>query len=386
MTLHTHSMNATPTIFFLSLGLVVLDEIPLPGQQPLTNILGGSGAYATLGARLFLPTPSSSSIGWMLHVGNDFPENIQEMLVKWDVTLYTETEDEKPSTRGLLEYSDTTFGPKTFKYTTTPLHVSVDSLENSFLLASRAFHFLESPQNVTERVAELLARRAKFRTSDSREQEAPLIIWEPAPLACKAENLAACLRVIQDGIVDVFSPNHIELAKIFGEEPTSDKEKIEALALRILGSSASRKNVDIDSTSNQSGKGAKPLTLVVRAGEIGCLICTHLTKPTWLPPFYKPGPGGEHNPRVVDPTGAGNAFLGGYAVGYLDTGGCPLEAACYGTVAASFALEQVGMPLLEMSVSLSEEGEWWNGDSVLRRLGEYRRGVSGILRDTTNGI
>lgn len=34
-----------PDIFFTSLGLAVLDEIRVPGQAPLTNILGGSGTY-----------------------------------------------------------------------------------------------------------------------------------------------------------------------------------------------------------------------------------------------------------------------------------------------------------------------------------------------------
>lgn len=32
-------------ISFTSLGLVVLDEIRLPHKNPLTDILGGSGAY-----------------------------------------------------------------------------------------------------------------------------------------------------------------------------------------------------------------------------------------------------------------------------------------------------------------------------------------------------
>jgi hypothetical protein len=37
-------MNS-PSISFTSLGLVVLDEIRFPNQEPLLDILGGSGAY-----------------------------------------------------------------------------------------------------------------------------------------------------------------------------------------------------------------------------------------------------------------------------------------------------------------------------------------------------
>jgi hypothetical protein len=40
--------NHNDQIAFLSLGLVVLDEIRLLGQEPLTNVLGGSSAYGSL--------------------------------------------------------------------------------------------------------------------------------------------------------------------------------------------------------------------------------------------------------------------------------------------------------------------------------------------------
>ena len=45
--------------------------------------------------------------------------------------------------------------------------------------------------------------------------------------------------------------------------------------------------------------------------------------------------------RVVDVTGAGNAFSGGWLVGYVKTGDLE-RAACQGAVSASFAIEQFG--------------------------------------------
>ncbi|KAL3494892.1 putative PfkB family kinase [Aspergillus germanicus] len=355
--------NHRDQISFLSLGLVVLDEIRLPNQDPLTNVLGGSGAYATLGARLFLPHPVSKSLGWLLHVGNDFPESTRESLERWNVSLLMDQENEVASTRGLLEYKDTTFGPKTFKYTTSPLHVSIRRLETTPLIASKAFHLLESPQAITDRVSDLLA----FRSSSSFKREPALIIWEPAPLSCKTENQTPCLQALHKGTVDVFSPNHIELASLFGEETTCDKAKIESLARRVL---------DSCTRLHPGAKRTKLPTIVIRAGEHGCLICGHDIEATWLPPFYESGLEGGQNAKVVDPTGAGNAFLGGYAVGYLTTGD-HIEAACYGTVAASFALEQVGVPVLVAGGD--GDGETWNGERVLGRLEEYRRrvGLSG---------
>lgn len=46
---------------------------------------------------------------------------------------------------------------------------------------------------------------------------------------------------------------------------------------------------------------------------------------------------------MIDPTGAGNAFLGGAAMGFLEHGDF-VKAAMYGSVAASFAVEVVGLP------------------------------------------
>ena len=88
----------------------------------------------------------------------------------------------------------------------------------------------------------------------------------------------------------------------------------------------------------------------------------------WLPAYHDSVEGQK---KVVDPTGAGNAFLGGMAVAMAR--GVPLkEAAVWGSVVASFAIEQVAMPVL----GSDELGrEMWNGVSVEQRLGEFRKRV-----------
>lgn len=104
--------------------------------------------------------------------------------------------------------------------------------------------------------------------------------------------------------------------------------------------------------------------VVIRAGEHGSLVTAHDLPLTWVPPFYGSATKDE---KIVDPTGAGNAFLGAYAVGFLKTGDI-VRAACYGSVGASFALEQVGMP--EKGGDGDGE-ELWNGVSIFGRLEEY---------------
>ena len=97
--------------------------------------------------------------------------------------------------------------------------------------------------------------------------------------------------------------------------------------------------------------------LVIRASGDGAIALRRNAAPVQVSAFYKP-----NAPEVVDPTGAGNAFLGGYIAGWLREGDVR-EALCYGAVAASFALEQIGLPRSE-DVS-GEVGE--------RRMEEFRQ-------------
>jgi hypothetical protein len=90
----------------------------------------------------------------------------------------------------------------------------------------------------------------------------------------------------------------------------------------------------------------------------------------WMPAYH------QDSEKVVDPTGGGNGFLGGLAVGLVRNGGFQAshetgklkEAAAWGSIAASFAIEQVGMPVL----GHDGQGETWNGVRVEERLSDFR--------------
>lgn len=236
---------------------------------------------------------------------------------------------------------------KKFKYTTPLILTEEEKLHGTIVLSSKSFHYLASPADLKPRLLKLLTIRAQMGISHR-----PLTIWEPSPLTSNPDNFQACLDMAK--LVDVFSPNHLELAATFGALYSSETQKseIETLALKVLSSGV-----------GPDGNGV----VVIRAGENGCLVQSRDIGPKWLPPFYVAAMQEEQASGVVDPTGAGNAFLGAFSIGYLETGDV-IEAAKYGSVAASFALEQVGMP------RRSKEGqkELWNGASVRRRLDEYK--------------
>ena len=87
----------------------------------------------------------------------------------------------------------------------------------------------------------------------------------------------------------------------------------------------------------------------------------------WFPAYFEE----KDQDRVVDPTGGGNAFLGGLAVA-LARGGPLEEAACWASVAASLCIEQVGVPVL----GADESGkETWNGERVDDRLQKFMKRV-----------
>jgi len=74
--------------------------------------------------------------------------------------------------------------------------------------------------------------------------------------------------------------------------------------------------------------------VVVKRGERGQLLFDRATKTRWEIPAYPA--------RVVDPTGAGDSFCGGFLAGYRQTYD-PLQAALYGGISASLTIEGSGI-------------------------------------------
>jgi bifunctional ADP-heptose synthase (sugar kinase/adenylyltransferase) len=92
----------------------------------------------------------------------------------------------------------------------------------------------------------------------------------------------------------------------------------------------------------------------------------------WIPAYHhQPAAKAGTSSMVVDPTGGGNAFLGGLAVALAR--GRPIEEACvWASVAASFAIEQVGVPQLGVDANGHET---WNCVRVEDRLLEFQARV-----------
>jgi len=349
-TIRKSAMAASGTskeIDFCTLGMFIIDDIYPPpdaaDQTPRINVIGGAGTYSAVGARLFSPPPSSSSVGWLVDTGTDFPPELRDPISSWQTSVLLRPRDAL-TTRGWNGYGENDY--RAFKYLTEKKRLTADDLTPE-LLAAKSFHLICSPKRCVEMVRRILDRRRDELYNSSR----PLIVWEPVPDLCTPAELQNTYEALEQ--VDVISPNHEELAALFGFHHTSgvDKQAIQQQTNKLLARG-------IGPTNDGS--------VVVRAGKEGCFIA-NLNKRKWLPAYC------ENSSRVIDPTGGGNGFLGGFAVGLVRANGDVVEAGRWGSVAASFCIEQVGVPELHTIMSTATcTDELWNEESVDDRLKEYR--------------
>lgn len=296
---------------------------------------------ATLGARLFTPS-DSKSISLVFNAGHDFPVSVIETFRSWSIDLHVQHLPEQPSARGLVFYKKAHENRKGFQRLTEPLPVTIADLRESRLLSAQAVHFFGTAEYMQEQSKEM-----NNAIAEGAMPRRPFIVCEPMAQSCKPDTLEAHQQAAR--LVDVFSPNHEELDSFFSS--TSDL----AFDAREVERQA---HVFVESGIGLTHNGC----VVVRAAGHGC-FCAWGSSTVWLPSYHD-----SKSEKVVDPTGAGNAFLGAFAIGWQETGSY-VEAAKYGQVAASFAIEQVGLPELKGC----GDGELWNGESVRQRLDRYQR-------------
>jgi len=186
----------------------------------------------------------------------------------------------------------------------------------------------------------------------SRRKEAgikgkPMFLWEPVPGVCSPDDWEDCIEAMK--VVDVISPNVNEAAGFLGRTIEEDSG-FEIFEVEV-------ENMAQEYISCQIGANG---AAVFRCGNHGCLVATKsLMK--WLPAYH------QTNKKVVDPTGGGNAFCGGFCAGWIESKGDFITAAKYGNIAASFVIEQFGLPRLEHINGT----ETWNGDTLNHRQHKY---------------
>jgi len=369
-----------------------------------------------LGARLFSPPPLSHTVGWIVDQGSDFPESLKTLISTWSTSALMRLDDTRLTTRGWNGYTDPSNPDhRSFSYTTPKRRLIASDLAGTPLLRARAIHLICSPTRCRELVPSIISQRkdeAYARNPDLSTYTRPIFIWEPVPDLCTPDELLNCTNALP--LVDICSPNHAELAGFMGcdgldpqtgEISTAQVERaceqllasmpLQSYSLVVRAGSkgcyvarnGGRKRATATTSSGKAaGNGKKKKKEYVRGGlehdtDMEALFAGlmqddegHVAREEievdpgierWFPAYY------TDREKVVDPTGGGNTFLGGLAVALAR--GKTIEEACgWGNVAASFAIEQVGVPVL----GKDEEGEEvWNGVKVEERLKAYQERI-----------
>ncbi|KAF2744415.1 Ribokinase-like protein [Sporormia fimetaria CBS 119925] len=338
---------------FCTMGLFIIDDIEFPPPKPkVTNVLGGAGTYSALGARLFAQPPRSRAVGWIVDAGSDFPLELRETIASWDTGVLIRETPQRLTTRSWNGYGE--HEHRAFRYLTPKLRLDHRDLIGTPLLWSKSFHLICHPLRCIDLVENILALRNQSAHTGAKPPR-PLFIWEPVPDLCTPGELQNTLKALRS--VDVVSPNHSELGALFGKDTNGphhvDYRLIEQLCDQWLASGI-----------GENGKGA----VVVRAGKDGCFV-KRAGLQRWLPAYH------QSADSVIDPTGGGNGFLGGLAMGLVRAGAAPgldnlEEAAIWGSVSASFAIEQIGAPVLSHG---SQGEETWNKAGVADRVVAFKQ-------------
>jgi sugar/nucleoside kinase (ribokinase family) len=276
-----------------------------------------------------------------------------------------------------------------FKYLTPKLRLEPYMLCEPQVL-SRTFHMICSSDRCINMVQQILERRELLLQDYAPASSTrPVFVWEPVPDRCTPEEQQRFFIACR--LVDVVSPNSLELGMMFGrlgwnEENIGDQELVRKILRSGIGP-------DCDGT------------LVIRAGKDGSYSYSRNRKGLWLPAYHQPD-SSKSSPPVVDPTGAGNSFLGALALGLVSEGRSPIQviesilessdtwntivrewggngqvpkALICATVAAGFMVEQISVPQLSPSM----EEELWNGTSFTERVHLYTQRLHKTLDETS---
>ncbi len=349
--------------------------------QPLYAIPGGAGLYSAIAARMFSPENRSTRVGLILHEGKDFPKLAKQQIKALNMHAKFIDRSYSNTTRGSNVYDVDgnrselesftrlfcTVGSRRltnevgFAFITPNLKIHA-SMMDEIMLTSKTYHIICTPSRCIDLCIEISETRRKLQREQpelvAQLSRRPIVVWEPMEDCCRSSEREAFIKAIEH--VDVFSPNQRELLAVYDMEATTGPD-LDAQVVSL----ACRKLLE----------GTQWRAIVARCGPYGCVVVQSNSRHYLAIPAYHESLNGstilEPSKMVVDPTGGGNAFLGGFCEA-LSSGSAVNNlteyegASFYGNIAASYAIEQFGVP----QMSVSEDRETWNGSSPFLRLAE----------------
>jgi len=276
---------------FISIGYIIIDDIILPDGTRKMGVLGGGATYAVMGMRVW-----TDQVGLVSGVGGDHADEVLAELGDYFDTKGMQIKRHLPTPRAWQVFDDTGHREETFQTSQEGMLSLLPrpaALE-AFYQNITGVHLHCSPENVAQWVPHL------------RKLGCEIILWEPHDEFCVPENR----QLFQENseMVDIVSPNLREgriLTEL--ENPVDILQQLLAYGAPVVA---------------------------LRMGAEGSLVGSNQGELFKIPCYPVE--------NLVDVTGAGNAYCGGFIVGLHEEGNLQ-KAGWHGAVSASFTLEQFGV-------------------------------------------
>ena len=279
---------------------IILDDIICPDGTTHMGMLGGGGPQSAFGMKLW-----ADSVGLVAGVGTDLPQSVHDWLDhnKIDTGGIRLAEQPTPRAWQALEAD----GCRTQVWRVPPEAIQTHLQRHLYLMPipyhrAKGVHFGIHPLEPDSAFVRALKENNVIVSIEPfRPSERSLTTTELKSLISGAP---------------IFSPNLSEARSLVPPlNKISQQEEVIALMAIFLDS------------------GAQVISL--RMGPDGSWVGSQQTENIFHIPAFET--------HVVDPVGAGNAYCGGFLVGWLETGDLT-QAGLFGAVAASFLVEQIGVP------------------------------------------
>jgi sugar/nucleoside kinase (ribokinase family) len=318
---------------------VIIDDLVFPDGRTAMGMLGGGGPQTAFGMRLpqlagWIAKPYQ--VGLVAGVGHDLPQPAREWLISVGIDLTGVRESELPTPRAwqVLEAD----GHRTQVWRVegriigAQLGRTLERMPPTYR-GARGFHLGVHPG---EPDLEFIGQVRNLRPQTARGARRPplvsLELFKPAHFAHSLSDEG--LRQLCNA-ADIFSPNLIEAQSLVGGGSPDE------LARRLADAGA--------------------CIVALRMGQQGSLVFVKATHALYHVPAVPT--------TVVDTTGAGNAYCGGFLAGYVAQGDV-LTAARYATVTASFLVEQAGLPPITkgLRTEANRRLAWLTGETMTRPM------------------
>jgi len=280
------------SVKYFSLGGLILDDVVFPDGQTAMSILGGSGAYAVAGMRLW-----SSQVGLFARVGPDFG---LDLLSPLDLAVNAVQINALPTPRAWQLYEEDGTRTQVSRISDDDWWAQLTPTPNDLppLAGVQGVHMPLRGRDVEPEVVTTLTEAGVKLCLE------PIVHEKTSDWQRKI--ILDCLRY-----AEIFSPGVTDAHLLLGERPVAELMTMFAK----LG----------------------PRLVALRQGADGSLVYERDSGRYWQVPAAQA--------NVVDVTGGGNAYCGGFLVGWLEHADVK-QAAARAAVGAAITIEQIGPPTI----------------------------------------